>query len=194
MELLKLVKEMQSEEYKHKLRRESFEHLCGYYLTEFQVGVLMADTVNNSQTIYAAQDRNTGTSTALLFKVYQSIFLEDKLNEKYVISKSNNQASYMKNQMMNLLGRANLLDQVRRNSRYRIELNNGCIIYFENHNPLNLRGIRTGPEFFFDDYVLSDEQSNAEFNNIVSSAFPTHCHYFLASEQFNQEFTQLLFS
>jgi predicted DsbA family dithiol-disulfide isomerase len=78
MEILKQVQYMQTEEYVLKVKRKSFEKLCGYDLTDFQIGVLMANTVENSQTIYAAQRRGTGTSTALLLKIYQSIFLEGR--------------------------------------------------------------------------------------------------------------------
>jgi hypothetical protein len=194
MELLGLVKEMQSAEYAYKMRRQSLENLCGMNLTEYQIGVLMSECQDNSQTIYAAQQRNSGTSTALLLKVYQSIFLDNKLNNKYIISKGNNPSAYMKNQMMNLLGRANLLQEVRRDSRYRIEFNNGCVIHFENENPINLRGSSMGAEFFLDDYTITTEVKNQEMSSVIFPSLPIHVHYFLAGNELEQEWTQLLFN
>jgi hypothetical protein len=193
MDVLKLINKLQSDEYKYRLRRETLEHLCGFNLTDYQIGVLMAECVNDSQTIYASQPRATGTSTALLLKVYQSIFLENNLNNKHVLSKNNNNSSYMKNQMMNILGRANLLDHIRRESRFRIEFDNGCSIHFENYNPMNLIGVGRNHEFFFDDYTVSNETQNEELNAAIRVTQPIHVHYFLSSNELEEQFTQLLF-
>lgn len=179
MELLGLIKEMQTEEYNHKLRRESYKNYCGIELNEFQLDVLMADSVNNSQTIYAAQPRQRGTSTALLLKVYQSIFEHGNFNNKHIISRNNNQCSHMKDRMMVLIGQAGMLDQVVRSTRHMIEFDFGTRIRFENSNPLNLTGVASGPEFFFDDYNINNHSTNEEFNSHMRITFPTHIHYFL---------------
>lgn len=174
MELLKLIQERQSEEYKYNKRKESLKGLLGFNLTDFQLDVLMARCVDNSQTIYAKQPRQRGTTTALLLKLYQSIFLDNKLNDKYVICKNNNTSMHTKDQMMYLLGQANLLDVIRRHSRYKIELNIGITINFANNNPDNLRGINRNNEFFIDNCDIND---NLLIDTILLS-FPSHIHIF----------------
>lgn len=188
MELLKVVQEMQTEEYKHNLRRESFKHLCGLNLTDFQIDVLMANCENNSQTIYSSQRRREGTSTALLLKIYQSIFLEERTNHKVVICKYDNMARSLCTMMVDLLDP--LL--VRRHSRYRIELECGTSISFANSNPINLLGVRTGPEVFFDNYRIEDERHNSEMTTIIRPLFPTHTHYFIdgyEDAEFNRRYS-----
>lgn len=191
MEILKQVQYMQTKEYELKLRRESLEHLCGFDLTDFQIGVLMAECIESSQTIYAAQQRRAGTSTALLLKIYQSIFLEGKLNHKYVISISNAQSSYLCDRMMQLLGQANLLEEIRSHSRYEIRFNNGCTIHFKNDNPNNLIGGRKGVEFFIDNYRLSNTLKTRQLMNVISPMEPSHIHYFLDSSEI---FSDILFN
>lgn len=179
MELLKLVNQIQSDEYEHKLRRESYRNYCGMHLNEFQIDVLIADCVNNSQTIYRAQPRQGGTSTAVLLKAYQSIFDYSNYNNKHIICRNNNMASIMKDRMIALIGQAGMLEHVVRSTRHMIELDFGTRIRFENSNPLNLTGIATGPEFFFDDYNINNNATNEEFNSHMRITFPTHIHYFL---------------
>lgn len=179
MEILKLVQDMQTEEYRYNRRRENLRRLCGYYLNDYQLDVLIAETASNSQTMYAAQPRQSGTSTALLLKVYQSIFLNQTHNTKLIISRTNNQCRYMKEAMIELLNRSDLMGQVVRHNRYSIEFNFGTIIYFYNNNSQNLLGFRMNPEVFFDDYNTNDS-TNDEMLNVVTSTFPTHVHFFLA--------------
>lgn len=179
MELLRLVNQIQSDEYEHKLRRDSYKNYCGMQLNDYQVDVLMANCVNNSQTIYAAQPRQGGTSTALLLKVYQSIFDHGNFNNKHIICRNNNMCSIMKDRMIALIGQAGQLDHVIRSTRHMIEFDFGTRIRFENSNPLNLTGTPTGPEFFFDDYNINNHSTNEEFNSHMRITFPTHIHYFL---------------
>lgn len=174
MELLKLIQERQSEEYKYNKRKESLKGLLGFNLTDFQLDVLMARCVDNSQTIYAKQPRQGGTTTALLLKLYQSIFLDNKLNDKYVISRNNNTSTHTKDQMMYLLGQANLLDVIRRHSRYKIEFNTGVTIHFDNSNANNLIGISRNNEFFIDNCNVND---NLLINAILVTS-PSHIHIF----------------
>lgn len=175
MELLKLVQEMQTEEYQYKLKRESLENLCGLKLTDFQIDVLMASCENNSQTIYQRQRRQEGTTTALLLKIYQSIFLDERMNNKIVICKYDSISRCLCNMMIELLDPS----LIRRHSRYTIELECGTSITFANSNPTNLLGIRTGPEIFIDNYRLEDVRKNSEMASVIRPLFPTHIHYFI---------------
>jgi hypothetical protein len=193
MELLKRVQYMQTEKYRYELKRESLKHSFGLDLTEFQIDVLMANCDDKSLTIYAKQPRRAGTSTALLLKVLQSIFVDKKYNNKHIISKSNHQSSYLKDRMMVMIGQAGLLDRIVRNSRHMIEFDFGTRIHFENDNPLNLTGV-SGPEFFFDDYDMNNISRNLEFNSIMRTTFPTHIHYFLQGSELEEEHIQLLFN
>lgn len=182
MEILKLVQEMQTEEYQYKERRESFKHLCGLDLTEFQLDVLMADTEFNSQTIYAQQLRQRGTSTALLLKIYKSIFIDNHANSIYVISNFEASSRSLSLRMYELLEAAGLTHLVSRHNRNSIEFDHGVSIRFYGSNSQNLVGMRQGCEIFFDDYRLTDSETirNEALLNVIRPSLPTHMHFFMA--------------
>lgn len=157
MDLFLKIIENQKERNRRNLRIKQIQSIPGINLTEFQLQVLINES-KEKIVIYEQQKRGDGTSTALLLKIWQNIFMEENLQDKIVYSSTNTNARILKQGMIDLLKITNKQDFILKQSRFKIELKNNTSIYFHNRNLDAIRGVLPDKEFFVDDY--EDENDN----------------------------------
>jgi hypothetical protein len=150
-------------------------NFLGYELTNYQIDVLTKELDDNSYiTKFDFKNRQSGTSLALLLRVYKQVFVDNKNNCILIISRSNIQSEFLRKRFVYLLEKSGQVDRITKSNKYSIVIDNKINIRFTNNNENNLRGIKDNQTIFIDDYTNEGDCLDDMLIQVLLSSLPEH--------------------